>query len=239
MKKLEIIHEDEHLLVVNKPPGLLSIPDRYDPERPNLLNLLRHGRETVLTVHRLDRGTSGVMVFAKTEEAHRSLNLQFQEREVQKIYWALVQGLPQPPEGTIEAPLAHGSDRRMVVSPRGKKAVTHYRCLETFRGFALMEARPITGRTHQIRVHLAYIGLPLATDPLYGAAESLFLSQIKIRRYKRSKDKEERPLLSRSALHARSLQFSFPQKDNLLSFTAELPKDLRATLRQLGKWAAI
>lgn len=236
--QIDIIFEDEHLLAVNKPPNLPSIPDRYKPEAPNLLHLLQTDRPGLLTVHRLDRQTSGVIVFAKTAEAHRHLSLQFQNREVEKIYWAIVAGQPATEFGTIDAPIGPGQRGKMVVTKTGKQAVTAYRLLERFRGFSLVEARPLTGRTHQIRVHLQHIGIPLATDPLYGASETLMISDIKRRGYSPGK-KEVRPLLARSALHAREVQLLHPFHEQVFRAEADPPRDFQAALTQLRKWAAL
>lgn len=238
--RLEIIYEDSSLVVLNKPAGLLSIPDRHDPEKPNLYQMLLERYGDILIVHRLDKGTSGAIVYARTPEAHRSLSYQFEQRQVQKIYLALVEGIPYPSEGTIEKALApHPTQAgKMIVSNKGKAAVTQYQTTETFRNYSAVEVDIQTGRTHQIRVHMSAIGHPVLADALYSQREAFYLSEIKGRRFNLSKEEEERPLLSRPALHAARLTLKHPETSRKMVFEAPLPKDMRATLNQLRKWNA-
>ncbi len=227
------------MVVVNKAPGLLSIPDRFEPERPNLKHLLEAHYGEIYVVHRLDRETSGLLCFARNAEAHRQLSLQFEERTVEKIYLALVDGIPVPPEGQIEAGIApHPSQAgKMITSSRGKAALTLYRVVETFRHFALVELSIKTGRTHQVRVHFQSIGHPLAVDPLYGRRNSFLLSEIKGKNYRQGKfQEEERPLLTRTSLHALRLTLTHPGTGQRQTFEAPLPKDLAAVVKQLRKW---
>ena len=236
--KFDVLFVDDHLVVVNKPAGLLSVPDRYDPDIPNLSNLLgRKYGDPILPVHRLDKPTSGVIVYARNKDAHRELNRQFQDREVGKVYHAIVEG--QPGEGDIEVdePIANnpGQSGKMMVSNRGKYALTVFKQMEAFgRQFSLVGVQIFTGRTHQIRVHLAYAGFPLMVDPYYGKRDEFKLSEIK-RRYNLGREKEERPLLSRAPLHALRLSFSHPVTNAPISLEAPYPKDIRATLNQLRK----
>lgn len=234
----EILLQDEHVVVVNKPSGLTVVPLRAGKE-PCLKELLaaRLGRE-VFAVHRLDRETSGVVIFALDAESHRALSLQFQNRKVTKVYWALVRGRPIPPTGSIRLPLARDKNPIKVVVSRqgGKRSRTDYGVLQEFRGFTLVEARPLTGRMHQIRVHLAAIGCPLAVDALYGETDALLLSQIKSR-YKQKKGREERPLMSRLTLHARELTFTHPVSQVRSSVLAPLPRDFEVLLKQMSKHA--
>lgn len=237
--KIELIYEDEALLVVNKPPDLLTIPDRFDSTKPNLYHLLSmQYEEKIYVVHRIDRETSGVICFAKTEEAHKNLSQQFEGRVVEKIYLALVDGKPTPPEGTIDKPIGQHPTQagKMTVSRDGKTALTDYKTVEVFKAFALMEANIKTGRTHQIRVHFKFIGHPLAIDPLYGRREAFFLSEIKNRNYQLGKDQEENPLMSRATLHAARLELNHPSTGARMSFAAAPPKDFQAVLNQLRKW---
>lgn len=235
---VHILFEDASLLVVEKPPGMLSIPERFDPLKENLLGKLRQIYGQVLVVHRLDRETSGLMCFARTEEAHRNLSIQFTERQVDKYYLALVDGRPLPPTGTIDKPIGpHPSIAgKMAISPLGKPALTLYRVLDTYRSFSLVEANIKTGRTHQIRVHLNSIGHPLAVDPLYGKRAFLLLSEIKLRNFHLGKYAEEKPLIQRLTLHAWRLGLNHPVHGERLEVESPLPKDFRALLSQLDKW---
>ena len=229
--------EDEELIGLNKPPGLLVLPDRYNELLPNLYRLLADELGSAFIVHRIDRDTSGVVVFAKTLESHAALNAQFQTRRVAKIYLGLVQGQPSPNEGVIELALTEDEARRgrMRVARRGgKPSQTRYRVLESLGEFSVLELKPLTGRTHQIRVHLAGIGHPIVGDPLYGDGQPFFLSSVK-RSYRSSE--EEKPLLRRTGLHARRLQFTHPKTGAAIDLEAELPKDLRSTIRALRKYA--
>ena len=237
--KLEILHEDEHLIVVNKPANLLSVPDRYIADLPNVVGLLgqRYGGQ-VMAVHRLDKPTSGCLVVARDADTHRELNRQFREREVDKVYHAIVDGQPADEETEVDEPIAHnpGQTGAMMVSNRGKASYTIFKPKEYFgHQFCLVGVQIFTGRTHQIRVHLAYAGYPLMVDPLYGKRTEFKLSEIKGRRYNAKKDREERPLLSRVPLHATRLAFDHPATGERLAFEAPMPKDLRATLNQLRK----
>ncbi len=239
--RFEVLFEDEHLLVLSKPAGWLSVPDRYDPTIPSLSQVLREKREWVAPVHRLDKDTSGIICFAKSEDTHKELNTQFRERTVDKIYQAIVLGVPSSEAGEITAPLLPHPAKpgRMIVHHgEGKAAHTKYKTLESFQGAAWLEIDLLTGRTHQIRVHLAHIGYPLLVDPFYGTKDRFFVSEIKGRRYRLGKGEEERPLLKRTSLHAQKLTFTHPANGERLTFSAEMPKDMRATLQQLRKWAA-
>ncbi|MCX7787988.1 MAG: pseudouridine synthase [Spirochaetes bacterium] len=193
VEDIPILYEDPDLLVVQKPAGISVIPERYEEGEPSLLDLfsLRYtGSEDMLNseggdgpkpVHRIDKDTSGIVLFSKTEEAFRALSLQFQERRLSKIYHALVMGRPLWSEITCDVALLPDGDRRhrTIVHPDGKPSQTWFRVLETFRGYALIEAQPKTGRTHQIRVHLSYLGYPIVGDELYGGGGGLYLSSFK------------------------------------------------------------
>ncbi len=239
-RELDIIFEDEHVLMVSKPPGMLSIPDRHQPELPNLLSALSARYGKVWVVHRLDKETSGVLCFARHAEAHRHLSMQFEHREVDKAYLALVSGRPESDAADLHFPLAPHPRQagKMTVYRHGKKAHTRYSTRETFRRFSFLEVELFTGRTHQIRVHLAQIGCPLAVDPMYGNREALYLSEIKGRAYRSARGKPERPLLDRLSLHAFRLSVRHPVTSEPLSAEAALPKDLAACLKQLRKWDA-
>lgn len=237
--KIERLFEDDTLLIVNKPPDLLTIPDRFDASKPNLYHLLSEQyEEKIFIVHRIDRETSGIICFAKTEEVHKHLSQQFEGRTVDKTYLALVEGKPNPLEGTINKPIGPHPTQAgiMTVIRSGKPAVTDYKTVEIFKVFSLVEANIKTGRTHQIRVHFKSIGHPLAVDPLYGKREAFYLSEIKHRSYQLGKDQEERPLMSRTTLHAYQLMLDHPVTGERMTFHAPLPKDFQAVVNQLRKW---
>ncbi|MCU0452893.1 MAG: RluA family pseudouridine synthase [Bacteroidetes bacterium] len=238
--RAEVLHEDGAILALAKPAGLLVIPDRYDRSIPNLQDLLSAQGEPIWTVHRLDRDTSGVIIFARTAEAHADLNTQFEGRDVRKRYLALCRGGAGPEAGTIDLPLSHHPrvDGRMVVDRKGgRESVTEYRLVERFAGYVLVEALPKTGRTHQIRIHLAETDLPIVADPIYGDREAFRLSTIK-KGYREGAE-PEKPLLIRTALHAASIEFRHPQSGATVMFEAALPKDLRSALQSLRKYAPL
>ena len=231
---LDIIYEDNDIVVINKPPLLLSVPDRFNSNIPNLKSILRNRYGEIWVAHRLDRETSGVLVFAKNEQSHKLLNEQFREGTTEKIYFALTI-MPNETEGTIENFLAESEQKPgiYVVAKKGKKAITDYKVEESFKKYALMKLRIHTGRTHQIRVHMKYIGAPLLTDEKYGLSKEFFLSEVK--KYRRDKNEEERPLLSRTSLHAYSLKLTHPVTLKEMQFEAELPKDMKAVIQQFRK----
>jgi 23S rRNA pseudouridine1911/1915/1917 synthase len=233
---IAVVHEDAHLVVVNKPAGLVVHPGA-GTARGTLVNaLLRHVRDLsgvggVLRpgiVHRLDRGTSGLLVVAKDDETHRSLVRQFAGRTVEKEYAALVLGTPARPAGEIDAPIGRDPVHRQKMSvraPRGREARTSWRVEERFDGAALLRVRIHTGRTHQIRVHLASIGHPVAGDPTYGGTRTPSSRRLAAR--------EALLSLERPALHAARLSFAHPASGERLAFEAPLPRDLEAVLERL------
>jgi len=234
MKLPEILLENDDLIALNKPAGLLSVPDRTQ-SAPSLKDLLIEKYSEIFTVHRLDRETSGVIVFAKTAAVHQYLSVIFQERQVEKIYQGLVWGVPALPRGIIELPMLEhpGKNGMMVVHRKGKPASTGYEVLENFGKYSLLRFDLFTGRTHQIRVHMKESGHPILCDPLYGDGKPFFVSSLK-RNYKHGEFEEEKPILSRLALHSAKLSFSDSQGTRF-SLEAEMPKDLRALLSQMRK----
>jgi len=232
-----IIQETANWIAINKPSGLLSIPDREGKEI-SLKQLLTDQYETIYTVHRIDRDTSGLIIFARNEATHKHLSRQFESRQTEKYYQGLVIGSVSQPTGSIDAPIAeHPVQKGLMVTHRqGKEALTDYEVLRDFRLYTWMQFRIHTGRTHQIRVHMKQLGHPLVADELYGDGKPFLLSGIKSK-FKLSKyELEERPILSRLALHAFSLRFTDPD-GSVVSIEAPLPKDMRATLQQLEKRA--
>jgi len=233
--KASIIAETENWVAVNKPSGLLSIPDRMGKDI-SLKVILKEAYGDIFTVHRIDKDTSGLIIFAKNEAAHKHLSKQFEDRHTKKIYQGLVIGSPAVPEGSMDAsimehPALNGT---MIIHRKGKEALTDYKVLEDFGIYSFLEFRIHTGRTHQIRVHMKDMGHPIVCDPLYGDGKPLLLSSIKSK-FKLSKEQlEERPIMGRLALHA--FQLSFTDLDeNIVELEAPLHKDMRATLQQLSK----
>jgi 23S rRNA pseudouridine955/2504/2580 synthase/23S rRNA pseudouridine1911/1915/1917 synthase len=229
----QIIFQDDNLVAVNKPSGVLTIPDREG--NVSLKNYLQTAFGEIFTVHRLDRGTSGIVVFAKNEKTHKQLSQIFEGREIEKYYQGLVLGKLAEPAGTIDIPIMEHPVTKglMVTNKKGKPSQTEYQVLETFRYFSWLQFQIHTGRTHQIRVHMKHIGHPVVCDELYGDAKPILLSSLK-KKFKLSKnDDEERPILARLALHSFRLKFVLNTKE--LDLTAPLPKDLRACLQQLRK----
>jgi 23S rRNA pseudouridine1911/1915/1917 synthase len=232
---MEILAENEQFIAVNKPSGLLSIPDRLG-EEVSLKKMLAEKYGSIYTVHRLDKDTSGVIVFAKTEEAHQQLSVLFEGREMEKYYLGLVHGQMMTDSGSIDAPIMEhpGKTTKMMTHAKGRPSLTDYEVVESFRSYSWVQFRIHTGRTHQIRVHMLHLGHPIVCDELYGDAKPLFLSSLK-RNFKLSKTaEEERPILNRLALHSWKLNFKLNNESFHLE--AEPPKDLRAVLQQLRKW---
>jgi RluA family pseudouridine synthase len=235
--QIEILYEDDHVIAVNKPANLLVLPDRYNASLPHLLGMLKESKGKIFVVHRIDKETSGLILFARTPEAHAALNHDFRKHLVRKTYLALARGKASKKEGEIDLPIvASRRERgRMIVDEdSGKESLTYYVVLEEFNGFSLVEAKPESGRTHQIRIHLSSIGLPIVADSVYGNGRPLFLSSFKPR-YKSSG--EERPLIDRLALHASSIVVKHPAMKKRLELSAEPPRDMRAALNALRKYA--
>lgn len=236
--RYEIIFENDLFVAVNKPAGLLSIPDRLGQDL-SLKQLLKDRYGDIYTIHRLDKGTSGIIVFAKDEATHAALSQKFEGRDVEKYYLGLVMGKPMYDKGTVDAAIAEhpGKVAKMMTHAKGKPSVTDYELIESFRSYSWMQFQIHTGRTHQIRVHMQYLGNPIVCDELYGNGEPLLLSSIKGKKFKLSNDVlEERPILARLALHSWKLKFEL--NGEVFELEAEVPKDLRATLQQLRKWGS-
>lgn len=233
----QILTETENWVAINKPSGLLSVPDREGKET-SLKQLLQKKYGSIFAVHRLDRETSGVILFAKNESAHRHLSQQFEQRSTIKIYGGLVVGKPEPLTQMIDSPIKEHSGilGKMIIHRNGKPSQTEYTVAEVLSPYSWVTFQLHTGRTHQIRVHMQSIGYPLACDSTYGDGQPILLSRFKSR-YKISKDEEsERPLLNRLALHALSLKFQ-DIKGTAITIEADLPKDLQVTILQLRKYA--
>lgn len=217
---MQIIHADEHILVINKPAGIPVLPDGWEKDAPYLVKMLEEEFGKIWIVHRLDKTTSGVMVFARTAESHRALNIQFENHEAEKVYHAIMEGEPKWNEKVAKFPLRAnvGKKHRTAVDDKnGKPSETRYRILKRYQEAALVEARPMTGRTHQVRVHAYALGHPLLGDTLYsvyGASET--------------------DLIARPALHAYSLTITHPVTQERLAFKAEHPEDFVSALKRLS-----
>ncbi|MCC7377132.1 MAG: hypothetical protein IT581_20895 [Verrucomicrobiales bacterium] len=248
--EVPVLFEDEHLLALDKPSGLLSSPDRYDPERPNLMRLLHthiargvpwareRGLSYLANAHRLDLDTSGIILLAKSKVVLTALTNQFGAEKPLKQYFALVHGVPREEEFTIEGKLAPHPTRVgvMQMHPKeGKQSRTDFRVAEKFIGYAVLDCLPRTGRTHQIRAHLRWANYPIVGDRVYGGSP-LMLSELKTD-YRTGKGREERPLIARVALHASVLELAHPVSGAPLRIEAPLPKDLRVALKYLRKYA--
>lgn len=218
---------DADLLVIDKPAGLPTLPDGYHPEAPHVKSVLEPLYGRLWIVHRLDKETSGVLALARSAGAHRSLNTQFEQHAVEKTYHALARGAAAWETTSVRLPLRLDGDRRhrtVVDAQRGKPAVTHLRVLQRFPGWTWLEARPETGRTHQIRAHLAALGLPLAGDALYGGKEDLY-----------PLDPSGSPVVQRLCLHAWRLALDHPASGERLTFTAPEPTELVRVLEYLSQ----
>lgn len=213
---MTVIYQDQHILVLNKPAGIPVLPDGWEKDSPYLVKMLEEEFGKMWIIHRLDKITSGVMVFARDAESHRALNMQFENHEVEKVYHAIVEGNPTWEERTAKHPLRVnvGHKHRTAVDDRnGKPSETRFRLRELYQAAALVEAMPKTGRTHQVRVHAKAVGHPLVGDVLYGAAES--------------------NIIARPALHALSLTLTHPNTHERLTFKAEYPQDFATALKLL------
>jgi RluA family pseudouridine synthase len=214
---MKIIDEDKHLLVVDKPAGLSVLPDGWEKNSEYLVKMLQEQYGKIFIVHRLDKITSGVMVFARDAEIHRALNIQFENHEAQKTYHAILEGNPKWEEKVAKHPLRANvghKHRTMVDDRNGKPSETRFRVMKRYQESALVEAKPMTGRTHQIRVHAYALGHPLVEDLLYGA--------------------RDRYGIPRPMLHAQSLSFTHPVSNEKVKFSAPHPADFEEALKILG-----
>jgi 23S rRNA pseudouridine955/2504/2580 synthase/23S rRNA pseudouridine1911/1915/1917 synthase len=236
--RYETLLETDDLVAVSKPAGMLTLPDRFDLTLESLRGQLARHYGEIYTVHRIDRDTSGLVLFARHPEAQRSLTRQFEERQVEKTYLGLVSGRIPDDNGRLDQPIAEHPHvkGRMTVSKQGRYAITHFETLERIGRHSWLRIRIETGRTHQIRVHLAHAGHPIACDPLYGTGEPILLSSIKKHYKPTADDNGERPLLHRLGLHAWRLSLLDPAGQPL-HLEAPPPRDLEACLRQLRRWS--
>lgn len=237
--KIEILYADDEIIVINKPTGVSVTKDRSGlPQLIDLLNEQLSPQPTKLRlVHRLDKDTSGVMLLARSKKAQTLLNGYFQDRKVRKTYLTLIRGKVADRQGTISAPLARNrknTEFMRIDFSKGKDSITDWRLLADFGDVALLAVHPLTGRTHQIRVHLPSISLPLLIDPAYGAGLPLYLSDFKPN-YRLAKGKTERPLIDRLTLHAYQLELPDQHGHRPSLFIAGLDKKFKAALKMLTK----
>jgi RluA family pseudouridine synthase len=214
---MKILHEDQYLMIVEKSAGLSVLPDGWEKDSEYLVKMLEEKFGKVFIVHRLDKITSGVMVFARDAETHRALNIQFENHEAQKTYHAILEGNPKWEEKIAKHPLRANvghKHRTMVDDKNGKPSETRFRVIKRYPESALVEAKPMTGRTHQIRVHAYALGHPLVEDVLYGA--------------------RDRYGLPRPMLHAQSLSFIHPASNERVKFSTPHPADFEEALKILG-----
>jgi 23S rRNA pseudouridine1911/1915/1917 synthase len=241
-----VIYEDERLIAVNKAAGITVAGDRWDDSKERLDKLvadtLPQGSR-LFVIHRIDRDTTGIVLFAKNEDSHRLLSLAFEDRQVRKRYIAIVHGRPLWKYSACDLPLVPDGNKRhltIVDKYRGKSSLTHFRLLGSAGNYSVLEARPETGRTHQIRVHAAALGFPVACDPLYGNDKPVLLSSFK--RNWRGDPVAEKPLLARLGLHAEELFIPAQHPGNTPGFEAlglhaPLPRDMAALIKQMEKQA--
>jgi RluA family pseudouridine synthase len=249
--EIPVLFEDDHLLAVDKPSGLLTSPDRYDRDRPNLMKLLHagiaegkpwareHGRDYLANAHRLDFETSGIILLAKNKPALVALADQFGSNKPHKRYVALVNGGPVEDKFVVDVRIAPHPAKLglMHIDKRhGKKSTTRFEVLEKFRNHTLLRCEPVTGRTHQIRVHLRFAKLPIVGDTLYHGAP-LKLSRLK-RRYTIKEGEVEKPLIARVALHAEELTLPHPVTGETVTIKSPWPKDFAVAVKYLRRYGS-
>ncbi|MGD1001133.1 MAG: RluA family pseudouridine synthase [Candidatus Brocadiia bacterium] len=247
-----VLYEDEQVVVLNKPAGCTVVRERHSEACPFQNGVLEHVRRSPTyaaiaqresyrprAVHRLDRDTTGAVIFVKSREAELHLSRQFRERTIKKEYLAILHGEMLTETGSVEVPLAaheHELERVFVDERHGKSAVTPYEVVERFRGFTLVRALPQTGRRHQVRIHFSHIGYPIAADRVYGGGSTVLLSAFK-RGYRAKRGQEETPLLARPALHASALTFLPVAAATSIRVEAPLARDFQVLLKMLRKYA--
>ncbi|CAH0996399.1 Ribosomal large subunit pseudouridine synthase C [Emticicia aquatica] len=231
-----IIFENEDYILINKPPYLSSLDERTQDKHQSILRLAKEYSHDAQLCHRLDKETSGVLAIAKNPAAYRNLAMQFEAREVTKRYHAVVNGVHSFDGVSVYLPIAQLRDGTGVRIDRekGKIAETIFYTLKAYRHYSLVECLPITGRMHQIRVHLQCLKAPIVSDPMYGGND-IFLSQIKSKNFNLKNGTEEIPLIRRVALHAHSLTFRLLNEE-VIKIEAPYPKDFSVVVKQLDKF---
>lgn len=229
-----LLFNNQDFLIAQKPSGIPVIPERWADEECFLHMLEKITKEKLFVVHRIDKVTSGLIIFAKNPKAHQKLSLAFQEQKVHKEYLALTQGIFGYQTYTANFPIQETKSGKSFVDEKGKPSLTHFELVQNFQDYSLVCAKPITGRTHQIRVHLAYLGVPIVCDTLYGFNKPLYLSQMKRKNFKLKYQQQELPLIQRTALHAWKLSFDW--NNTPMAFECPYPKDFKAAIHQLSKY---
>lgn len=228
-----IIHEDENLIVINKPPFVSSL-DQREGDEINILRLAKRYHEDAQVCHRLDKDTSGVLLIAKNPETYRAVSIEFERRRVKKVYHAIIEGTHTFDDLLVDLPILNQGNKNVSIDrANGKRAETFFKSIQYFKHYTLVECRPVTGRMHQIRIHLATQRASIVGDAMY-KGKPVYLSQIKKRGFTMSKSQEEQPIMKRFALHSRTVAFSIEGKD--YAFEAEYPKDFATLLKQLEKF---
>jgi len=228
-----IIHEDEHLIAINKPPFLASLDER-EGERTSVIRLAKRYHPDAQVCHRLDKETSGVMLIAKDPETYRMVSMAFERRKVSKIYHAVIEGIHVFEDLLVDLPILNLGNKHVTIDRNnGKRAETYFRSLRYFQHYTLVECRPVTGRMHQIRIHLATQHAAIVGDVMY-RGKPVYLSQLKRKGFNLGRDQEEQPIMKRFALHAHQLQLTLNEQP--YAFEAPYPKDFATLLRQLEKF---
>ena len=237
----EILFENDTLIAINKPSGLLSVPDRFNPDKFSIATWITKDYPDARPLHRIDFETSGVLLFSLKSESFGWYSDQFENRSVTKTYHAIVEGRVHQSEGIIDQPLYTTGNGKVIVSKRGRESKTEWKMLEKFLNHSFIEVKPLTGRTHQIRVHLSSMGLPILGDTTYGSKGPLFLSSLKGKKhYRLGKDEEtERPIFSRTALHAAGITIQDHSTHEDIRIEAPMPKDMHVALQKLRQYTSI
>ncbi|MFD2742213.1 MULTISPECIES: RluA family pseudouridine synthase [Sphingobacterium] len=228
-----IIHEDENLIVINKPPFVSSL-DQREGDEINILRLAKRYHEDAQVCHRLDKDTSGVLLIAKNPETYRAVSIEFERRRVRKVYHAIIEGTHTFDDLLVDLPILNQGNKNVSIDrANGKRAETFFKSIQYFKHYTLVECRPVTGRMHQIRIHLATQRASIVGDAMY-KGKPVYLSQIKKRGFTLSKSQEEQPIMKRFALHSKSVAFAIDGKE--YAFEADYPKDFATLLKQLEKF---
>jgi 23S rRNA pseudouridine955/2504/2580 synthase len=228
-----ILFENENLIVVNKPPFISTLDEREGGEI-NMLRLAKQYSHDAQICHRLDKETSGALIIAKNPEAYRLVSMQFERRKVSKVYHAIINGTHVFENLVVDLPILNLGNKNVAISrAEGKNAITHFNSLKYFKHYTLVECKPVTGRMHQIRIHLASQRASIAGDEMYGGTP-VFLSEIK-RNYRLSKGEEEQPIMKRFALHAKEVSFKINENETV-TVDAPYPKDFATLIKQLERF---